>query len=94
MTMFACIHGPSNDLPEIAAAFSPSFEQTAPNTVLFRIDGLQRLHGSPHQIAQAISQRAGASINVAVAETADAALLAARNFPGVTPAWRINCRGK
>ncbi len=82
--MFACIHGPSSGLPEIAAAFSPSFEQAAPDTVLFRIDGLHRLHGSPRQIAQAISQRAGASINVAVAETADAAILAARNFPGVT----------
>ncbi|MGP0076005.1 MAG: hypothetical protein ACLPWF_29150 [Bryobacteraceae bacterium] len=90
MTMFACIHGPSSGLPEIAAAFSPSFEQAAPDAVLFRIDGLQRLHGSPRQIAQAISQRAGASINVAVAETADAALLAARNFPGVTVAPDLN----
>ena len=56
--IFACIHGPG-DLPAIAAAFSPSFEQTAPDTVVFRVDGLQRLHGSPHQIAQAIAQRAG-----------------------------------
>ena len=82
--MFACIHSPSADLPAIAAAFSPSFEQTAPDTVLFRIDGLARLHGSPHQIAQAIANRAGPGINVAIAETADAAILAAHNFAGVT----------
>jgi protein ImuB len=84
--MFACIHGPSDALPQIAAAFSPSFEQTAPDTVVFRVDGLQRLHGSPHQIAQAIAQRAGDEINIAIAETADAAIIAARNFPGITVA--------
>ena len=81
--IFACIHGPG-DLPSIASDFSPSFEQTASDAVLFRIDGLERIHGSPHQIAYAIAQRAGDPINVAVAESADAAILAARNFPGVT----------
>jgi protein ImuB len=88
--MFACIHGQSSALPEIAAAFSPSFEQTAHDTVLFRIDGLQRIHGSPHQIAQAIADRAGENTHVAIAETADAALLAARNFPGITVAPDLN----
>jgi protein ImuB len=88
--MFACIHGPSDALPQIAAAFSPSFEQTAPDTIVFRIDGLQRLHGSPRQIAQAIAQHAGDEINVAIAETADAAILAARNFSGVTIAPHLN----
>jgi protein ImuB len=81
--MFACIHGTS-DLAKIAADFSPSFEQTAPDTVVFRVDPLQRLHGSPHQIAQAIARRAGSDINIAIAPTADAAILAARNFPGIT----------
>ena len=81
---------PSADLPQIAAAFSPSFEQTAPDTIVFRIDGLQRLYGSPHQIAQAIAQRAGDDVNIAIAETADAAILAARNFPGVTVAPNLN----
>src|SRR5271157_3565495 len=87
--MFACIHG-TGDLPAIAADFSPSFEQTAPDTVVFRIDGLQRLHGSPHQIAQAIAQRAGANINIAIVATADAAIIAARNFPGITVAPDLN----
>jgi len=84
--MFACIHGPSGNLPQIAAAFSPEFEQTAPDTVVFRVDGLERLHGSPQQIAEAIAQRAADEVNIAIAETADAAIIAARNFPGVTVA--------
>jgi protein ImuB len=84
--MFACIHGPSGNLPQIAAAFSPEFEQTAPDTVVFRVDGLERMHGSPQQIAEAIAQRAADEVNIAIAETADAAIIAARNFPGVTVA--------
>jgi protein ImuB len=83
--IFACIHGPG-DLPASAVAFSPSFEQTAPDTIVFRVDGLHRLHSSPHQIAQAIAQRAGDEVNIAIADTADAAILAARNFPGITVA--------
>jgi len=88
--IFACIHGLSESLPAIAAAFSPSFEQTAPDTIVFRIDGLERLHGSPRQIADAIAHRAGENINVAIAPTADAAILAARNFPGITVAPDLN----
>jgi protein ImuB len=88
--MFACIHGPSTALPPIAEAFSPSFEQTAPDTVVFRIDGLQRLHGTPQQIAQAIARHSGGGINVAIAETADAAIIAAHNFPGVTVTPHLN----
>lgn len=88
--MFACINGPSKALPRIADAFSPSFEQTAPDTVVFRVDGLQRLHGSPRQIAEAIARQAGDEVNIAIAESADAAILAARNFPGVTVAPNLN----
>jgi protein ImuB len=88
--IYACLHGPSADLPAIASAFSPSFEQTAPDTVVFRVDGLRRLHGSPREIAEAIAQRAGESVNIAIAETADAAILAARNLPGVTVEPNLN----
>ncbi|HYL37958.1 MAG TPA: hypothetical protein VEV17_18730 [Bryobacteraceae bacterium] len=88
--MFACIHGPAAGLKIIADAFSPWFEQTAPGTVVFPIDGLQRLYGSPHQIAQAIAQRAGRTVNIAIAETAESAILAARNFPGVTIAPQLD----
>ena len=82
--MFACIHGPSAELPQIAEVFSPFFEQTTPDTVVFRIDGLRRLYGTPHQIAHAIELRAGNGVNISIAETAEAAILAARNFTGVT----------
>ena len=88
--MFACIHGPRAALPQIAAAFSPSFEQTTPDTVVFRIDGLKRLIGSPDEIARAIAQKAGDCVNISIAETAEAAILAARNFPGVTVAPNLN----
>jgi protein ImuB len=82
--MFACLHGPSAGLPQIAEAFSPFFEQTTPDTVVFRIDGLKRLYGTPHQIAHAIELRAGNGVNISIAETAEAAILAACNFSGVT----------
>ena len=80
--MFACIHGAA-ELAKIAEAFSPWFEQTLPGTIVFPIDGLRRLYNSPGQIAQAIANRAGNSVNIAIAETAESAILAARNFPGV-----------
>jgi protein ImuB len=86
--MFACIHRTSPDLTadlaSLAEAFSPWFEQTAPDTVVFPVDGLQRLYGAPHQIAQAIARHANGRANVAIAKTAEAAILAARNFPGIT----------
>src|SRR5579871_1623664 len=84
--MYACIHSLLANLSQIAEAFSPSFEQTAPDTIVFRIDGLHRLYGTHQQIAQAIANRAGAGVNVALAETADAAVLAAHNFSGITVA--------
>jgi protein ImuB len=86
--MFACIHSPSPDLainlPSIAEAFTPWFEQTAPDTIVFPVDGLKRLYGAPHEIAQAIAQHSNGRANIAIAKTAEAAILAARNFPGVT----------
>ncbi len=88
--MFACIHGQQPNLSEIAGNFSPSFEQTAPDTIVFCIDGLKRLYGTHQQIAQAIANQSGTGINVAIAETADAAILAAHNLPGVTVAPKLD----
>ncbi len=88
--MFACLHGADTDLAKIAEAFTPWFEQTAPGTIVFPIDALRRLHGSPQQIAQSIAQRAGAGVNVAIAGTAESAILAARNFPGITVNPRLD----
>ena len=80
--MFACIYGAG--LAEIASAFSPSFEQTSNDTIVFRVDGLQRLFGTPEQIAEAIGKRANGKANVSIAETADAATLGAHNIEGVS----------
>ncbi|MBZ5609978.1 MAG: hypothetical protein LAP38_17085 [Acidobacteriia bacterium] len=97
--MFACIHGPAADLARIAQAFTPWFEQTAPDTVVFPIDALRRLHGTPHEIAQAMwrtLQRAASplmrtpQVNIAIAATAESAILAARNFPGVSIAPELD----
>ena len=40
--------------------------------------------GGPREIAQAIARKGGPTVNVAVAANPDAAILAARNFTGVT----------
>jgi protein ImuB len=91
--MFACIHIPDLKTPatavllECAGTFSPSAEITAPNTVVFSIKGLNLLYSGAQEVAQAIAGRmrdARLSANIAVARNADAAILAARNFTGVT----------
>ncbi|HLG96824.1 MAG TPA: hypothetical protein VKX49_10985 [Bryobacteraceae bacterium] len=82
--MFACLHGPAADLPKIVEAFTPWFEEAAPGTLVFPIDKLKRLYDSPHQLAQAIAQRAGSGVNIAIAGTAESAILAARNLSGIT----------
>ena len=88
--MFACIHGLQADLPKIAEAFTPWFEQTAPGTIVFAIDGLKQLYGRPSQIAAAIARRAGSGVRIAIAETAESAILAAHNLPGVSVQPRLN----
>ncbi len=84
--MFACVHREtaSTALPAVAESFAPVFEMSGPGTVVFDIGGLRRLYGSPRDIAEAIAKRAGAGANVAVAANVETAILAARNFSGVT----------
>jgi protein ImuB len=87
--MYACLHQPKNNdsLIELAASFAPQMEVTAPGTVVFSIDGLRRLMGTPHQIAAEIA-RQGAELGIvatlAIASNPDSAILAATNLPGVT----------
>jgi protein ImuB len=84
--MFACLHGKGN-LTAIASEFSPVVEKTAPETVTFDVAGLDRLFGFPQDVAQAIARRlreTGASANLALASNPDAAIYAARGFPGVS----------
>lgn len=83
--MYACLHG-DGDLITLAAQFSPIIEATSPNTVTFNVAGLERLFGLPQDIAAAIHRRAGETgvrAALALAANPDAAICAARGFPGV-----------
>jgi protein ImuB len=91
--MFACIYIPhsSDDahaaLLECAGVFSPRIENTSVGTVVFDVEGLERLFGSYSEIAVKVSEQViarGLMANIAVASNADAAMCAARGFPGIT----------
>jgi len=84
--MYACLYCPGNGalLMECAAEFSPHVEQTAADTVIFDVRGLESLYGPPEQLARAIERRAGVPANIAIASNPDAALHAARGIRGVT----------
>ncbi|HVP51116.1 MAG TPA: DNA polymerase Y family protein [Terriglobales bacterium] len=74
-------------LLDCAQAFSPRVEDTAADTVVLGIAGLERLFGPPARLAQDLARRAlelGLAANIAVAANPDAAVLAARGFTGVT----------
>ena len=74
-------------LLDCAQSFSPSVEDTAADTALIDLAGMESLLGPPPQISRAISARAtelGLEANVAVASNPDTAQLAARGFPGIT----------
>jgi protein ImuB len=71
--MFACIHTP--DARALARSFSPWVETVDEKTAVFSI--------TPRQIAEKTLERIPHA-QVAVAETVEAAILAARNFPGLT----------
>ena len=89
--MFCCIHVPRTDsvgkLSQCAARFSPEAELTDPQTIVFDVSRLHRLYGSANEIGQTIARHAQSlelHANLAIAPNAEAALLAARNFPGTT----------
>ena len=70
-----------------AQAFSPRVEDTAADTIVLDIAGLERLFDPPAKLAQDLARRAselGLEANVAVAANPDAAVHAARGFAGVT----------
>src|SRR5439155_20027175 len=79
-------------LLDCAQSFSPHVEDAAVDTLLLDLSGLDKLFGPLPKIAREIFRRAsemGLCTNVAVANTLDAALLAAHGFPEVTiPAER------
>jgi len=74
-------------LLDIAHAFSPRVEDTAYDTLLLDLAGLDRLYGSPAKMASDLGLRlttAGIEANIAIAANPDAALHAARGFSGTT----------
>jgi len=84
--MFACLCG-SGNLAALAFEFSPVVERTAPDTVTLDASGLDRLFGFPQDIAAAMARRAaeaGVRASLALASNPDAAICAARGFPGVS----------
>ena len=84
--MFCSING-SGDLTALAFDFSPLVEQSAPGTVTLDAGGLHRLFGLAQDIAAAIARRAAemqVKAAIALAANPDAAICAARGFPGIS----------
>ena len=74
-------------LLDCAQSFSPCVEDSACDTILLDLAGMESLLGSLPEISRALHDRAaalGLEANVAVASNPDTAMLAARGFPGVT----------
>jgi protein ImuB len=95
--MFACIYIPNASaesdavLIDCASTFSPRVEKTSAGTVVFDVEGLERLFGSYPQIADQVIERVherGIEANVAVAANPDAAICTARGFTGTTVVHR------
>ncbi|MBV9268154.1 MAG: hypothetical protein JO061_18440 [Acidobacteriaceae bacterium] len=89
--MYACLHAtaafPPDALLALAHDFSPSVEQTSPDTVVFSITPLRKLLGSPYQIASEICRigfERKLQASLAIAANPDTAILLARNCIGVT----------
>jgi protein ImuB len=74
-------------LLDCAQSFSPRVEDTAPDTVILDLAGLESLFGPPARIARDLARRAsdlGLEVHVATASNPDTAMFAARGFSGVT----------
>src|SRR5881394_1792321 len=91
--MFACIYIPNASgnaaaaLVECAGTFSPRVEKTGNGSVVFDVEGLERLFGGYSEIAEKIQEDVsarGLRANIALAANADAAVCAARGFSGLT----------
>ena len=77
-------------LLRLAFCFSPRVEVVAPGMVVLDLDGMEPLFGAPEKMAHAIAARFAESaslaspVNIAIAGNVDAAIYAARGFPGIT----------
>jgi protein ImuB len=89
--MYACVHRTGSlsgfSFLELAREFSPEVEQADAGTVVFSIDPLRKLIGSPYQIASEICRygyERKMQASLAIASNPDSAILLARNCIGVT----------
>ena len=74
-------------LLDIAHAFTPRVEDSARDTLLLDLAGLERLYGAPGTTAGILASRVarlGMESHIALAPNPDAAMHAARGFPGIT----------
>ena len=74
-------------LLQMGWSISPRVEDTALDTIILDLVGLQLVFGSEENIASELVRRAselGLAVNVAIAANIDVALHAARGFPGIT----------
>ncbi len=74
-------------LLDVAHAFSPRVEDTAVDTLVLDLSGLERLHGTVRKMGSDLAERITAvdmEANIAIAANPDAAMHAARGFNGIT----------
>ncbi len=74
-------------LLDVAHAFTPRVEDTAGDTLLLDLAGLERLYGAPPAMGRDLASRVNAialEANIALAANPEAALHAARGFSGTT----------
>jgi protein ImuB len=74
-------------LLDVAHAFTPQVEDTATDTLLLDLAGMEQLYGAPAQMARELASRVsaiGLVANIALASNPDAAMHAARGFKGIT----------
>ncbi len=72
---------------DLGWSISPRVEDTAPDTIVVDIAGLSGLFGPDEKIAQELTQRGtnfGLRTRIAVAESIEVAILAARGLPDIT----------
>ena len=74
-------------LLDVGWSVSPRMEDTAPDTIVLDLSGLESLFGSENDIGARLVERSsacGLAVNVAIASNIDTALIAARGFDGIS----------
>jgi protein ImuB len=74
-------------LLDLGWSVSPRVEDTAPDTIVLDLAGLNGLFGAKEKIAQELAKRGsglGLSARIAVAENIEVAILASRGLPGIS----------